>query len=263
MARSAGRWLVPFDHQRLHRDRRLDRADDARKLQQETVAGVLHEPAAVIEDDRMDRAAMRLEGGVRAFLVERPSCASSRRRQRRLWPPGVFPSPMLPNRRYYYVVGRPNPTDFKHAVSGGNQDLGAGTGSEVSISGRKPDERLPVDVQLAAAICRSRCTRDRVPRKIIAIRNQRRNASGCIRERTACPMNMPAKAAAIATAPGSAVARVQQTGAGEIEGQRHVRHREEHPERLHQFVLLHADRLHERHRRDDLDAGRGGDQRRS
>ena len=48
----------------------FDRADDAWKFQQETVARVLHEPAAVIENDGMDRAAMGLEGGVRAFLVD-------------------------------------------------------------------------------------------------------------------------------------------------------------------------------------------------
>jgi hypothetical protein len=55
MTRSAGRW---FRHQRLHRDRRLDGSDDAWKLRQETVAGVLHKPAAVVEDDRIDRASV-------------------------------------------------------------------------------------------------------------------------------------------------------------------------------------------------------------
>src|ERR1700686_3849612 len=66
MTRSAGRW---FRHQCLHRDRRLDGSDDAWKLQQETVAGVLHKPAAVVEDDRIDRASVGLERGVRACLV--------------------------------------------------------------------------------------------------------------------------------------------------------------------------------------------------
>ena len=64
-----GQVIVAFGHQRLHRDRRLDGADDARKLQQEAVAGVFHQPAAMIEDDRVDRAAMGLEGGMRARLV--------------------------------------------------------------------------------------------------------------------------------------------------------------------------------------------------
>jgi hypothetical protein len=61
--------IVPFRHQRLHRDGRLDGADDARKLQQEAIAGVLHDAAAMIENDRIYRAAMRLEGGVGARLV--------------------------------------------------------------------------------------------------------------------------------------------------------------------------------------------------
>ena len=61
--------IVPLRHQRLHRDRRLDGADDARKLQQEAVAGVLHDAAAMIENDRIYRAAMGLEGGVGACLV--------------------------------------------------------------------------------------------------------------------------------------------------------------------------------------------------
>ena len=64
-----GQLVVPFRHQRLHPDRRLDRADDARKFQQETVAGVLHQPAAVIENDRIDRASMGLERGVGTCLV--------------------------------------------------------------------------------------------------------------------------------------------------------------------------------------------------
>ena len=60
---------VAFRHQRLHPDRGLDRAHDARKFQQEAVAGVLHQPAAVIENDRIDRASMGLERGVGAGLV--------------------------------------------------------------------------------------------------------------------------------------------------------------------------------------------------
>ena len=61
--------VVSFRHQRLHVDRSLDCPDDARKLQQETVAGVLHEPAAMIEDDRVYRGSMGLERGVRTLLV--------------------------------------------------------------------------------------------------------------------------------------------------------------------------------------------------
>jgi hypothetical protein len=64
-----GELVVAFRHQRLHRDRRLDSAHDAREFQQEAVAGVLHQPAAVIEDDRVDRTSMGLERGVRSFLV--------------------------------------------------------------------------------------------------------------------------------------------------------------------------------------------------
>ena len=64
-----GQVLVSLGHHHLHRDRRLDGADDAGKLQQEAVAGVLHQAAAVIEDDRVDRGPMGLERGVRARLV--------------------------------------------------------------------------------------------------------------------------------------------------------------------------------------------------
>ena len=61
--------LVSLGHHHLHRDRGLDGADDGGKLQQEAVAGVLHQAAAVIEDDRVDRGAMGLERGVRPRLV--------------------------------------------------------------------------------------------------------------------------------------------------------------------------------------------------
>ncbi|MFK4535663.1 hypothetical protein ABIA00_003846 [Bradyrhizobium ottawaense] len=61
--------VVALRHQRLHRDRGLGGADDRRELQQEAIAGVLHDAAAVIEDDRVDRAAMGLEGGMGAGLV--------------------------------------------------------------------------------------------------------------------------------------------------------------------------------------------------
>ena len=64
-----GEVVVALGHQRLHGDRSLDGADDAGKLQQKTVAGVLHDPAAVIEDDRVNRGPMGLEVGVRALLV--------------------------------------------------------------------------------------------------------------------------------------------------------------------------------------------------
>ena len=64
-----GKLAVPLCHQRLDRDGGLDRPDDARKLQQEAVAGVLHQPAAMIENDRVYRASMGLERGVGAFLV--------------------------------------------------------------------------------------------------------------------------------------------------------------------------------------------------
>jgi len=43
--------------------------DRTRKLGQEAVAGVLDDAAAVIEDDRIDGAAMSLEGGVGTCLV--------------------------------------------------------------------------------------------------------------------------------------------------------------------------------------------------
>jgi hypothetical protein len=62
--------VVPFGHHLLHRDGGFDGSDDAWKLQQETVAGVLHDPAAVIEDDRVDRASMGLERGVRSRLID-------------------------------------------------------------------------------------------------------------------------------------------------------------------------------------------------
>jgi hypothetical protein len=61
--------MVSFGHHHLHRDRGLDGADDAGKLQQEAIAGVLHQTAAMVEDDRVDRGAVSLEGGMRARLV--------------------------------------------------------------------------------------------------------------------------------------------------------------------------------------------------
>ena len=64
-----GKLVVPFRHQALHLDRRLDRADDAREFQQETITGVLHDVAAMIENDRIHRASMSLERGVRPCLV--------------------------------------------------------------------------------------------------------------------------------------------------------------------------------------------------
>ena len=64
-----GQMGVAFRHQRLRRDRAFDGADDAWKFQQETIAGVLHDSPAVIEDDRINRAAVGLERGVRAFFV--------------------------------------------------------------------------------------------------------------------------------------------------------------------------------------------------
>ncbi len=64
-----GQLAVSFGHQRLHPDRRLDSADDAGKFQQKTIAGVLHQPAAMIENDRIDRTSVRLERGVGTGLV--------------------------------------------------------------------------------------------------------------------------------------------------------------------------------------------------
>jgi hypothetical protein len=64
-----GQMMVSFGHQHLHRDRRLDGADDAWELQQESVAGIFHQAAAVIEDDRVDGGSMGLERGVRTRLV--------------------------------------------------------------------------------------------------------------------------------------------------------------------------------------------------
>ena len=64
-----GELTVTLCHQRLDGDSALDRAHDTRKLKQETVAGVLHEPAAMIENDRVYRASMGFERGVRTFLV--------------------------------------------------------------------------------------------------------------------------------------------------------------------------------------------------
>jgi hypothetical protein len=64
-----GEMVVPFCHQRLYRDCRLDGPYDARKLHQETVAGVLHNATAVIENDRVYCASMGLERGMRTCLV--------------------------------------------------------------------------------------------------------------------------------------------------------------------------------------------------
>ncbi len=60
---------ITFSHQRLHRHRGFDRTDDAREFQQKAIAGILHHPAAMIENDRVDGAAMSLERGMRTGLV--------------------------------------------------------------------------------------------------------------------------------------------------------------------------------------------------
>src|SRR5258705_9380865 len=60
---------VAFCHQCLHRDRGLQGPYDAWELQQETVAGILHNSTAMIENYRIYRAAMGLERGVRTRLV--------------------------------------------------------------------------------------------------------------------------------------------------------------------------------------------------
>ena len=61
--------VVSLGHQRLDRDRRLGGADHARKLQQKAVAGIFDDTAAMVENDRMDRAAMGLERGVGSGLI--------------------------------------------------------------------------------------------------------------------------------------------------------------------------------------------------
>ncbi len=64
-----GQVMVSLSHQHLHRDRSLDGADNTGKLQQEAVAGVLHQAAAIVENDRVDRGPVGLEGGMRTRLV--------------------------------------------------------------------------------------------------------------------------------------------------------------------------------------------------
>ena len=69
MVRSAGRWWFRSAIISCIAIADFDGSNDARKLQQKAVAGVLHDPAAVIEDDRVDRASMGLERGVRSRLI--------------------------------------------------------------------------------------------------------------------------------------------------------------------------------------------------
>ena len=64
-----GQMVVALRHQQLHRDRCFGGPDDARKFQQESVAGIFDDAAAMIEDDRVNGAAMGLEGRMRARLV--------------------------------------------------------------------------------------------------------------------------------------------------------------------------------------------------
>src|SRR6516162_5731546 len=64
-----GQMVVAFRHQGLHGDCSLDGADHAREFEQKPVAGIFHDAAAVIENDRMDRAAMGLERGMGAGRV--------------------------------------------------------------------------------------------------------------------------------------------------------------------------------------------------
>ncbi|MBA7648072.1 hypothetical protein ES703_55852 [subsurface metagenome] len=60
---------VALGHQLLHLDRGLDRPDHAGKFQQEAVAGVFDDASAMVEDDRENRGAVSLEGGMGARLV--------------------------------------------------------------------------------------------------------------------------------------------------------------------------------------------------
>ena len=121
MIRSAGSWLVSLRHQRLHRDRGLDGADDARKLQQKAVAGVLHQPAAMIEDHRIDRAAMGLERGMRPRLVGAHHARIAGDVSADDGGQASFHIPSTPERPDSHdVAGLPNPMLIRQVVIGGS-----------------------------------------------------------------------------------------------------------------------------------------------
>jgi hypothetical protein len=62
--------VFPFGHCLLHFDRTAHRIDDARKLHQQAVAGVLYDPAPVLRDLRINQfPEMGLEPFVRPLLV--------------------------------------------------------------------------------------------------------------------------------------------------------------------------------------------------
>jgi hypothetical protein len=108
-----GQMFVALRHHHLHRDRGFDGADDRGELEQETVAGVLHQAAAVIEDDRVDRGAMRLERGVCPRLVDphhagiAGDVSTDDGCQASFHVPTI--SPALEWQVNHYVVGRPIP----------------------------------------------------------------------------------------------------------------------------------------------------------
>ena len=120
-----GQVLIALRHHHLHRNRGLDGADDRGKLQQETVAGILHQAAAVIEDDRVDRGAMGLERGVRPRLVGPHHAGIAGDVSTDDGCQASFHVPLYPQRRRngldnHYVVGRPIPMFIKYAQSGGS-----------------------------------------------------------------------------------------------------------------------------------------------
>jgi len=61
--------IVALRHQHLHGKGGLDRPDDAGIFEQKAVAGILHDPAAMVENERIYRASMGFEGGMRSRLV--------------------------------------------------------------------------------------------------------------------------------------------------------------------------------------------------
>ncbi len=118
--------MIAFHHQRLHRDRSLDRPDHARELEQESIAGVFHQTATMVKDDRIDRGPMGLERGMRTRLVRTHHARVAGDISTDDGGEASFHNfPASRNRQPpRYVVGQPNPTGF------------------VPGSGRKSDRRM-------------------------------------------------------------------------------------------------------------------------
>src|SRR5215471_8019120 len=93
---------LSIDHRALDLDRTPDGIDHARKFREQAVAGILHDPAAMLSDLRINQfAEMRFQALVRAFLIgpHQPRIARHIGREDRCKPAGLAHIASLAARR--------------------------------------------------------------------------------------------------------------------------------------------------------------------